>query len=343
MACTGCFEDQALPGDGTGDDAATTGDTTSMATGGTPGPSSTATDSTPTDSTPTDTTPTDTTPTDGGGECRDGEVCLEAVEAGWEGPLAIQMITNAEPPLPCPTGWETRPSLFADLEVSPFSCACHCPGPATPMCQYTVTFRAGSQCDGALLESETIELGGCATHLIVGAHSVQVQDVASVADCGPPTWDPPAPSSWATRVDVCVPAVGSDCSLGTCVPAPLPPHDGALCIVAEGDVPCPEDSVFEVRHVAYAAFDDQRICECGCFPTDAWCGGTLVAYSDTACGGNSVGTTSVVEGCVPNLDLVSSADVGSAIPTATCQPVSPGEPSGEVTAAGPSTFCCTQP
>jgi hypothetical protein len=242
----------------------------------------------------------------------------------------------------CPAGWEPRPSHFADLDVSPFACECSCPDVAVPTCEYLVTFYSGTGCDGDPLASQFVEQGDCPAYLGSDAHSVHVQDITNVVDCGTPAFEPPAASTWGTRLDVCVPEVGEACSIGDCVPAPPPPLDGELCVFQSGDVQCPADSAFQVRHLVYVGYDDQRECACSCFTTQASCGGTLVAYTDNVCG-NFAGSTNASIGCAAELDDVNSANIGGGAPVAACQPFNDLTPSGEVTPAGPTTFCCTTP
>src|SRR5688572_2909562 len=182
LVWTGCFQDQSLPeGESGGTEtggatsAQTDGASSSASTSSTSSdttPTSTSASSTPTSSSPTSTSPTETSAaSDTSVECPDGEVCLEGVDAGWQGPVAIMLGSDAEPPAMCPAGWEPRPSHFADLDVSPFACECACPDVAAPTCEYLVTFYSGPGCDGDGLASQAVGQGDCTAYLGSDAHS----------------------------------------------------------------------------------------------------------------------------------------------------------------------------
>jgi hypothetical protein len=140
-------------------------------------------------------------------------------------------------------------------------------------------------------------------------------------------------------MDACVPELGDACSLGQCVPLPPPPFVGRMCIVAEGEVDCPDDSLYAVPYVLHDGADDTRTCDCSCEP-DVTCTGTLQAHSGGTC--SSLLTTAMGTTCIGFFSNIGSARVVNGTIEAQCDGVGSGKPMGAIMPTGVRTLCCTE-
>lgn len=320
VGSSACFMDQATmgnedDGDESGSDlTSTTGGSTDAETTTSPSTSSTTMDPTTesttgdtiTDSTPTDSMPTvtDTMP----GECAMGEVCLPIGDGEWAGPIAAQFVSANAPRSDCPVGWGQGPVALIGLDVPPFNCICSCPDQPDVTCSFLFAFNDAAGCNGRELGSDVGVEMECVTDTDVGIGGVSVQDFGSTATCGGAVWPEPSPPTWAERIDGCVPPLGESCPLGQCVPRPPMEFGGPLCITREGEHACPEGP-FEVRHVAYAGFDDERTCDCECVVTSVSCSGNVVVSSTEACGDEIA--AGLVGGCLDAATDIHSVSVAS--------------------------------
>jgi hypothetical protein len=194
----------------------------------------------------------------------------------------------------------------------------------------------------------------CNLSITVGA--LVVAGGSCTANAQPPTI--PA-VTWGTYGAACggaMPGTGCTAYTDSCLPIPQGPYVGGLCIMQTGDVACPGG--FADKHLFYGSstlpgVTDTRTCStCGCAaPTGGTCSATVKVYSGESSPA-VCNTSTLVATLMPttqsgdcvntptNPTVGSKAVTFSAVTGGTC--ASTSMPTGTVTTANPTTFCCSQ-
>ena len=340
-----CFEDSLGPDPGGGSEATGTVDGTAgeASTLGGPGhtdDAGTVADASATEG-PADTGTVDTTdegPTtdDGGSQCPRGSQCSAAPPPDWTGPFAVP-IANGERPAPCPARWpDPVTEVHSELSAPPLGCACSC-APPSSVCTASVALHLDDTC--TLLDVEQqVDAGACVQTL--GATTVLA---TATVDPTPPacaaeveTTD--APPAWGATASLCAPTMRPPtCDDGICVPAVGPP----ICIVREGEHPCPEGP-YRAGSTWFTGVQDERACtSCTCgTPSGMQCEGVLSAleqHDSGDCSGASVDSVMIGAcGVATTSARYVPQDLGA------CTAVVDTEPVGQATPAGPVTVCCAE-
>lgn len=201
-------------------------------------------------------------------------------------------------------------------------------------CYHSEALAGGQLCNGAPCNTSV----SSSLPSVTGGTCLPTGGVASKPT---PTWARSALACHGTRQ-------GKGCkNQQVCQPKPKSPFKGHVCVEQPGDVACPTGSAFSNKSVYYAGFDDTRDCSgCNCGPAGGGsCEITLSLYSDPAVGVCTTLVTSFKAGqCKAlsgNLGIYGWTDQITKAPSGgTCAPVAPATPIGQVTAKGPTTFCC---
>ena len=294
-------------------------------------------------------------------DCPGGE-CVPLPAFGWEGPGLLWMGNELEAPR-CPDhapqlAYEGHAGLDASVQCA--ACACGEPACALPT---GITASTLPVCPndgpGAVLTPLDAPPGWDGS--CVALPPVQASPLASVSTaplevtpCAP--IEVPVPqialhSDWSTFARACrgnPPAMCRDRNK-YCAPTSEPPPSGfQQCLFKDGDQPmCPPD--YPERHVLYQGFSDTRACTpCACAPPSvSQCVALVQYYEDTACimelGLAHPTNDAAACSTIPGAAMLGSMD--AALVTdhpGACAPLG-GEPVGEATPIGPSTFCCLPP
>jgi hypothetical protein len=288
---------------------------------------------------------------DGDIDCADDDCgtrsCLEAAPDGWDGPTALRIGTGV--PASC-TGDYARELASGGTEVvaAAASCStCSCTASsATPSCASFLDFVSSGQddCGGvtcAQSASEPCALlsSPCFEGLDTGSLKAQLPPGAT--SCTPSAQTPTrAAAKWQLSMLAC--GTG-ELKLGGCdsgkLCAPALPSDAILCVMHDGDEPCPAGD-YSQRRLLYTAIDDARGCSaCSC-AQDCNYGYKVFAADDTSCSGTAMlplTGLSTCNGVAPSdKSLRVSVQIGG---TGECL-ASGGTPTGAATASGPITACC---
>lgn len=277
---------------------------------------------------------------DGVADCADPDCepvvrCVAAPESGWSSPGVLNTGTTAPA---CAAPYDTQSYLGnADLMAPPATCsACSCGTPTDLRCTLQYVCERTSGCAG-ICTARSVEGSGCvdapgATSTFTGRSGT-----AASGRCAPGTATATRPpATWGRAARLCTAASGAaGCASGqVCVPrvASAP----RACVVRAGDVACP--AAYSVKQVFYGALDDTRACStCSCTVRATGCTVSYVAYNQPACAGTA--TPFALDACISGDPA--SYRITHTVTSATCAAVSGGAPTGTVTAAMPSTVCCT--
>jgi len=276
-----------------------------------------------------------------------GYACVE-IPNGWDGPVALQ--TDKDPPEPCSAPWTVEQANGGINPIAPpgATCpSCNCDPSANAVCGMDVLFYDQPGCVG---NTQADVLSADGTCINVGMQSFGPQSVRATSgfsvtsgDCNPvssgtesfpdPIWEVPAR---ACRAIVLRAGCASD---EVCAP---PTNDGSVCVVREGSQACP--AAFGDRTVIYKNIDDGRTCTaCSCSPPSGNCGGSEISVEDPSGGcpgvGDVISTACVAVPVHPTFETFSLESWVSSV-NATCSPEG-GDPTGNLTAAGPVTVCCS--
>ena len=269
--------------------------------------------------------------------CATRNVCLPVAAGEFTGPVTAHLVAPDAEPTQCPEGWtESEDGLF-EIVVPQFDCQCSCADPPTgASCAFEIEFNTGGMCNGGVVQTSPATEGECISYDMTNAQSVRISDTVETGTCGTGTFAPPMPSSWERRIDLCTaPAGEGTCADGECVPLPPAPFVGRMCLVAEGDVECP-DGPYSVPYVVHEGVEDTRGCDCTCEP-DIGCEATLQAFGESDCTisqGTSDGS------CIDFINTPNGARLSSVTMEPQCRGVA-GKNTGEVTPTGVRTLCCT--
>jgi hypothetical protein len=299
-----------------------------------------------------DATPDAPVDLDASDACNLHETCVEAPPPGWSGPLARAETIGAPPPAIPACAAPYGALAFdgsADPVFPPAQCACACGGAVNVVCpDPTIDLYAGSacatRCGGASVppgSCTAVSTGGC-------GGSVYAKPTAKPPTGGScpaqPTVSVPA-WHWERNARTCAlptAAVRGRCAAGeVCAPSPAPPFSGHLCIAAAGDVDCPLDSHYTVRHVDFAGASDTRgctACTCGA-PSGGTCTGTFSTYNATACTLHT-NTSPLSSPCAAVPITTAALQASSPTPTGTTCAPSAVDPVGTIAPKTPTTVCC---
>jgi hypothetical protein len=159
--------------------------------------------------------------------------------------------------------------------------------------------------------------------------------------------------SWGTAAVTCEKDVSNylpcEDSTKTCAPTDEALAPGfEICIAQPGEHTCPD--THPTRYVFYKRMDDQRSCtDCTCDPpAGSLCTATISIHQDAACSVPLPFVNPIDSSQPACYDLPAGVALGSKQLTppvyqpGTCLPTG-GEPTGQVNAAEPITFCCLPP
>jgi hypothetical protein len=281
-------------------------------------------------------------------EAGDGQACacVGAAPTGWVGPVALWEGAGAPPECAGELGVDVL-DAHASPDAPPASCACDC-GPVTGgSCPTSVTVNVfnSSACLGGACNTATLSADDCTTIdkgcliLITGGLSADLKP--SGAACAPKAASDVAPPAWGVSARACqakTPPERGSCGEGElCAALPSAPMLPRPCVVAQGDVACPKESGYAVKHLYFAGSDDTRACTpCTCDASDA---GTCKAELNVGCGGAGGGTVTLPTKCSPlgsdRVELMAAPAfvAGSCVKKG-------GAPTGELTPTQPTTVCC---
>lgn len=245
----------------------------------------------------------------GGGNAADADIDVDAgpfdvcdascvvVPTGWsleavvdQGPAPGSALDPAAPPgFTCPPGF-AQPERVARDAGGGTQCGCSCGAPQSNPCQLGNLVAnqrtSGSQCnDGTVTFNANGNCNALAAPLTADALDAPARPVG-VVDCAQTTTLPPLVAG--AQLGVCA-AVGD---AGTCVAAgavctPLP-GAGALCVVRDGDHPCPAGFGTKRHVVPSAGITDTRVCgNCGCTSDATSCSNARLGfYTNGGCNQN---------------------------------------------------------
>ncbi len=302
-----------------------------------------------------------------GDECGVGGTCFAAPPAGWNGPVAVALEdVGGDDEAACGGAYPVvSTEAFGDLQFEAADCPCVCGDASGASCTASATLHRTMAfasnppvcASGSEIETwdfpipSTVSFSSPVTSTS-GWFSSSVNAVGpSGGSCTPFGAVDAEPAAFASRVLGCASEnlVQEDCVDGdVCAPALAAPFE-AMCIWAEGDLPCP-DGTFSDRTMYHRSFVDSRDCEeCTCAAAEGTCQEpALFLVSNSSVSGETF--TSVEEGAAqcaaldPNDLSGGDAFVGArlltpAVESASCAPNVP-QPSGDVQASDAVTMCC---
>ena len=141
---------------------------------------------------------------------------------------------------------------------------------------------------------------------------------------------------WDAVVRTCEGAASADtCDAGArvCINNPPDGFEARICIIGDGDLPCPAGDYAE-KIVVYDGADDTRACS-DCVCGEAVCDAEYEFYLSDDCSGEPAGT--IADGDCEQLTLSSFLVDFS---DASCPVATMSAPEGGATASGPKTYCC---
>ncbi|HRI69262.1 MAG TPA: hypothetical protein PK156_33760 [Polyangium sp.] len=311
---------------------------------------------------------------DGATDCADSDctpvaTCTSNVPFGWSGfAVLFEGVPSQEPACPStfPSG---MPYIGHHTPIAPpaMCSACTCAAPTGETCDLPDAVSISNMtCNNNPMSIGNINLpanwngncysmsyfpsqtgcnGPCAVSLTAAAATV------TGGACAPGGGMPTKPQqTWAILGKACgESSIGGGCGAGkVCQPKPTLPYLPGLCIYKTGDVACPAMD-FTDKHVFYDSVDDTRGCTgCACgAPSGSNCTAKLDVYGDSFSSVCNTLVTSLNTGSCMN--LMNNPQLGAVKATITQPPnggtcaASGGQPTGTVTPAGPTTFCCSPP
>ena len=359
-ACGGSEFEQASPGASGGNDSdasagagGSSGTSGSGASAGTAGTGGTGTGGTGTGGTAgTGTGGTSTGGTggvEGGQGCAD--TCVPGVAPGFEGPFLVHEGVGTSPP-PCDGAYGGEHAVWGvDPLNPPQACPCECMEASTPEPKAVVKRFFGLGCSDATCWEVTAGMNDCVALPALGcgptAPSYRV-DIAGMCAVDGPVG--PMPWTWGGVARVCSPAsvVESACGNPEALCVPNVPAAGSVCIVREGEWPCPQNGYTE-QHVYYADAIDNRVCTpCACGPSVSGGVGKLHGYTDTGCNAAISGPGVDVPFDCQNILIGTAVSAVKFVSSATgtnpqCAPLELPNLLEGVEVQGPKTLCCLPP
>lgn len=270
-----------------------------------------------------------------------GYSCVAEPPAGWAGPVILYDGPDIAAP-GCPT---TMANTVVDGHKG-FG------APAAHSCSQCTCAKGTMTCDPQLITTDKpacsgtssirgLSIGNCipATGVSLGFSAFANKVDCPANDAVPTRPDP----TWTSKVRACsAPSLlRTGCDSGkVCAPDAPSPFQGRHCIVANGDVACP-DGPYTAKTVVASSVDDGRgcaPCQCEGQVGSEYCIGNMQFFPNFSnCTGTPVGLT----GTFPCADGAGSVKLLSVTGTPTCVPVAgTGAPTGEVKPAELTTTCC---
>ncbi len=279
----------------------------------------------------------------GADPCEPAGACVPSPPDGWTGPVVVHSGPGDTPPA-CDSAWSTQAlAAGGGLLAPPADCACACDPPMGGTCEDVyVKSYLNKTCASSQQSSYKITPGDCE----IGQFPGNVGWTATHPDyvggsCTPTTMKTVPPPEWQTAYTACEgPSQSGTCD-GDALCQPQVPPGAWTCIYREGDVPCPDTSLYDTREVVYRNVEDGRDCApCTCGPPEGGCDANVYLVQG-ACPGGVIGALGKTdEMCFAGPPLGFDAiHVTSATVTATCAP-SPPTPQGEAIEKEPVTLCC---
>lgn len=303
--------------------------------------------------------------------------CVDAVPAGWSGPVAHKG-KNAQGIVPaCDDEYRFAVNAVpyhAQPSFNPASCsACSCGTPSGAKCERIakVEYFSDKGCNRLLTEVPNVLADGTCS-AVVGAQgnarSVRIPrpvvDVKQVA-CQPMGgFATKTGFSWDTQERLCRSRSADSLKCAdpsqVCTPKVAASFVQSVCIYQNGDHACPA-SRYKNKLVLYKGVTDDRGCEacaCGQVVGNLTCEGDFLQFSDKDCLGSMNGTQEAVRltgspSTCADLRFFGTSQSSAGVPlgvsldvavgglnTASCA-VSGGTPSGRVAGTEPVTLCCT--
>jgi hypothetical protein len=229
--------------------------------------------------------------------------------------------------------------LNAGLSADPAECECSCGDPSDEMLCSAQLRENSSSCINFKMNPNTWDLNaGQCKNISTGDtafRAVAGDFEANGATCKPTSNENVPDVAWTTHALGCGINNPDECSVdGTCVPDTGAP----LCIYVGGDTDCP-DGPYETQIVYYGDVTDDRACsECSCGEPTGTCEGAI-QLSTGGCNGFLQGSVNI-GGCGTAGQAPTQAGYAADI-VAECAAAG-GQPTGDATASGAVTFCCTQ-
>lgn len=280
-----------------------------------------------------------------------GMACVEPAPEGFAGPFAW-LEGSVEATLGCAAPFD-QPLLeaFSELSAPAAVCDCTCGPLGNAECgPASVDRHAGEVCGGAVqntldLDPGCNQIGGLGwasnTSFFFDAPAVEG------GGCVPLPSLELVPAGFLTRHLACEGARAAEgCEPGRlCMPRPDDPYHPRVCVLAEGDVECPEAGAYVERTLLYRDIDDERGCEpCACAVPSVPCEGTALVLS-TALDCSSGQAPVPPDGCVGGLGgpaILGALFVPGEVPgELECEPAVV-VPTGDAAGTEPVTFCCAR-
>lgn len=278
---------------------------------------------------------------DGDADCADADcdpvvVCVPEPETDWSAPGVLNVGATAAP---CDAAYDTEVYVgHSNPSGSPATCAaCSCGAPTSSSCANHYVCERTSGCAGTCTAS-SISGSGCVESAGSSATFLPRNGTYASGSCAAGTSTATtSPPSWGEEARLCTASAtaATGCAVGAiCVPRPAAPSP--TCVVRDGDVACPAG--YGDREVFYEDFVDTRTCSaCSCSFSASSCSVAVTAYDQPSCGGTA--TPLSLNTCF-NGDPASYT-ITHTVNGASCSGIGTGSPLGAVSAAAPSTVCCT--
>jgi hypothetical protein len=338
LAGFACFSDAPPLSDDTGSTGAT-GEDTSMtgADDALPTTETSVTDGPTMPSGDVSTEPVDTSSGDTAvQDCGDDTCAL--VPGGWTGPFAVAFVERGDEEPECPGEYAIDYPVPMHVGLPDFDCGCICSEsePPAPCLAEVRKYEGDNECEGIVSSSApNIAQGYClpdGSNTVTTVAYETTSGPKAIAACVEEASDPPDEQSyWARDAVLCGVETPLPCAMGVCAP----PHDDPfrrLCILAEGEVVCPDG--FDEPQLLFTDADDDRECDgCGCNPQIGDCTPIIHRSVDGSC-------TDLDEGVAACADVTGTTTATTWYPTVEpgCYPTQ--MTTGDVSGLGPHTLCC---
>lgn len=267
-------------------------------------------------------------------ECT-GFICADAAPTGWTGPF----VARREPGAVCPDGAAPTAVVGEDPDTAHLACT-----PCTCGAQPDTTCELPKLSCGADCMTQAVVFTASGTGCSAAPVSGSCRAVAGVADATCAAFGAePAAAAFGLTWAICA-SSGAGCEAGTCVAQPG--ATSKVCVVADGDVPCPAGRYGD-RHVVYDV--DDTIDSRGCSPSSCTCevgdaptcdAEAFQVYDGPSCAGNPIATVlSTCAGPVTGSHVRAQLAVpsgGSCTATGVLDPT----PTGALLVPSPRTLCC---
>jgi len=242
----------------------------------------------------------------------------------------------------CPSPWSEARLAHGGEPTSGSTCTpCECKQPTAPVCgPVTIDTYGNQSCTG--VPHTLMQPNGCSGEIYPTAGAKVVEIPVTPGSCQTMGGDVvPGEVVWPSDVVLCGGAALEACSGGVCAPEPPAPFEPTLCVVRDGDHPCPMG--YPTKRIVHDNASEKASCiKCDCAVAEgAACSGTVKAYGGSNCMTLSGNVT--LDGlCSPLGQTYGMEVMVSPSNAGTCQP-SGGDPSGTALAVNPITVCCGKP